>query len=92
METDHENHHSPYKHLRLRTFWNKGTISCVITLVALIAGVILVEFEWKMAGQYLLSFGIFGFAGGSTNWIAITMLFDEIPVRDCFKKRSECDL
>lgn len=31
------------------------------------------------AGEYLMAFGLFGFAGGATNWIAIVMLFDEIP-------------
>ena len=27
----------------------------------------------------MLAFGLFGFAGGVTNWLAITMLFDEVP-------------
>lgn len=31
------------------------------------------------AGAYIMAFGLFGFAGGATNWIAIVMLFDEIP-------------
>jgi len=29
--------------------------------------------------RYVLSFGLFGFAGGFTNWIAIQMLFYKIP-------------
>ena len=29
--------------------------------------------------QLGMAFGLFGFAGGATNWIAIVMLFDEIP-------------
>lgn len=29
--------------------------------------------------KYLLSFGLFGFAGGFTNWLAVKMLFDRIP-------------
>ena len=29
--------------------------------------------------QYILAFGLFGFAGGITNWLAIKMLFDKIP-------------
>ena len=29
--------------------------------------------------KYLLSFGLFSFAGGITNWLAVKMLFDRIP-------------
>jgi hypothetical protein len=29
--------------------------------------------------QYILSFGVFAFSGGLTNWIAIRMLFEKIP-------------
>lgn len=29
--------------------------------------------------RYILAFGLFGFAGGVTNWLAITMLFEEVP-------------
>lgn len=29
--------------------------------------------------KYLLAFGLFGFAGGMTNWLAVKMLFDKIP-------------
>jgi hypothetical protein len=30
--------------------------------------------------KYLLAFGLFGFAGGMTNWLAVKMLFDKIPL------------
>lgn len=29
--------------------------------------------------KYFLAFGLFGFAGGITNWLAVKMLFDKIP-------------
>ena len=32
-----------------------------------------------LRGRYILAFGLFGFAGGITNWLAVKMLFDEIP-------------
>jgi uncharacterized membrane protein YheB (UPF0754 family) len=31
-------------------------------------------------GPYILSFGLFGFAGGITNWLAVKMLFDKVPL------------
>lgn len=31
------------------------------------------------AAKYILGFGLFGFAGGVTNWLAVKMLFDRIP-------------
>lgn len=30
-------------------------------------------------GQFVLSFGLFAFSGGFTNWLAIKMLFDRVP-------------
>ena len=27
----------------------------------------------------MFAFGLFGFAGGITNWLAVKMLFDEVP-------------
>ena len=29
--------------------------------------------------KFVLSIGLFGFSGGITNWLAVKMLFDEIP-------------
>ena len=34
---------------------------------------------WCRSTNYVLSVGLFGFAGGITNWLAIKMLFDRIP-------------
>lgn len=67
-------------------FWTPGNLSNVFTSVIFVLGLVL---EIVFGGQcpagstcwtrYILSFGLFGFAGGVTNWMAITMLFDEIP-------------
>lgn len=35
--------------------------------------------EW-MTSEWVLAFGLFGFAGGITNWLAVKMLFDEIYI------------
>tara|TARA_B100000579_G_scaffold324890_1_gene274667 strand:+ start:1050 stop:1775 length:726 start_codon:yes stop_codon:yes gene_type:complete len=55
----------------------KGRISNSITFLLLILGIIfspdLVYADW------LLSAGLFGFAGGFTNWLAVKMLFDRVP-------------
>ncbi|KAJ6254318.1 hypothetical protein M0813_12501 [Anaeramoeba flamelloides] len=61
----------------------KGTISNSITFFFLILGLILIKTNTKNEnqqtfGQYLLAFGLFGFAGGVTNWLAVKMLFDKI--------------
>lgn len=55
----------------------KGRISNSITFFLLILGIIftpeIVYAEW------LLAAGLFGFAGGFTNWLAVKMLFDRVP-------------
>lgn len=39
--------------------------------------------RWPVAAdawaKYILSGGLFSFAGGMTNWLAVKMLFDRIP-------------
>jgi|EP00945_MAST-04E_sp_MAST-4E-sp1_P007116 translation elongation factor EF-1beta/uncharacterized membrane protein YheB (UPF0754 family) len=57
-----------------------GSVSNYVTFSLLVIGMIL---QWAFpntsAIPYLLSFGLFGFAGGFTNWLAVKMLFDKIP-------------
>jgi hypothetical protein len=36
--------------------------------------------DGSLGSKYVLSFGLFSFAGGITNWLAIKMLFDKIPL------------
>lgn len=63
---------------------NKGSLANSFTFVFMVIGVAM-RFalgDWENRSnpaRYVLAFGLFGFAGGITNWIAITMLFDEIP-------------
>lgn len=42
-------------------------------------GVVLVSHpETSGVGEWVLAFGLFGFAGGFTNWLAVKMLFDQV--------------
>ncbi len=59
--------------------WEKGNVSNLISLTLLIAGL------WgRVAGingsEWVLAVGLFGFAGGATNWLAVKMLFDRVPL------------
>eukprot|EP00239_Pterosperma_sp_CCMP1384_P006285 CAMPEP_0197851682 /NCGR_PEP_ID=MMETSP1438-20131217/18609_1 /TAXON_ID=1461541 /ORGANISM="Pterosperma sp., Strain CCMP1384" /LENGTH=273 /DNA_ID=CAMNT_0043465379 /DNA_START=316 /DNA_END=1134 /DNA_ORIENTATION=+ len=70
-------------------FWEKGNISNCTTAAIMIVGLalrIVYNDDWKdssvagaVAGRYILAAGLFGFAGGVTNWIAVKMLFDPLP-------------
>jgi len=65
-------------------FFEKGNISNIATFVIMVAGIAMrfgmdIDWDQNVAGRYVLAFGLFGFAGGVTNWLAITMLFDEVP-------------
>eukprot|EP00976_Prorocentrum_cordatum_P061433 1176301-Prorocentrum_minimum.AAC.1 len=64
-------------------FWEKGNISNLVTFVFMVVGIVMRfamgDWDDNIAGRYILAFGLFGFAGGVTNWLAITMLFDEVP-------------
>lgn len=60
----------------------KGFVSNVVSCVVMIIGLAM-RFSAgpeDVAARYVLSFGLFGFAGGVTNWLAVKMLFDEIPL------------
>jgi len=61
----------------------KGNISNVVTFLFMVAGMVMRftmdDWDDNIAGRYILAFGLFGFAGGVTNWLAIKMLFDEVP-------------
>ena len=59
--------------------FNKGTISNLISFTLLVCGI------WSMhiniaLGPWILAIGLFGFAGGVTNWLAVKMLFDKVPL------------
>ncbi|GMI11408.1 hypothetical protein TrVE_jg931 [Triparma verrucosa] len=59
---------------------NKGdTSNCLAFLIMLLGVFLNSKFPEEAFTKYLLSFGLFSFAGGITNWLAIKMLFDRIP-------------
>lgn len=60
---------------------NKGDVSNFVTFLVFLCGILL---RWWLGREnwvasLVLAFGLFGFAGGLTNSIAVTMLFDRIP-------------
>ncbi|KAJ6236010.1 hypothetical protein M0813_28286 [Anaeramoeba flamelloides] len=88
-ESDEEEKTFFQKHIQSR--FNKGFLSTAASLLIMILGIILTEMPRRRfkgdfektntyrVGDYFLAIGIFGFAGGFTNWIAVKMLFDKIP-------------
>jgi len=58
----------------------KGNVALLIMSLIMVGGVVLVFTEdIKEYEKYILAFGLFGFSGGFTNWIAVTMLFVRVP-------------
>ena len=68
-----------------KAFWTKGKISNGLSLLVLLAGLGLSAEPagtpaWlAAAAPWALAAGLFGFAGGITNWLAVKMLFDRVP-------------
>ncbi|KAI8484161.1 uncharacterized protein LOC144912127 isoform X2 [Branchiostoma floridae x Branchiostoma belcheri] len=62
---------------------DKGNISLIITFVvttiALTLFLLVQDVSGRQVVSYFLSGGLFGFAGGFTNWLAVVMLFTRIP-------------
>lgn len=63
----------------LRKYLNMGDISKVCTFLVMVVGIVLKHYIGSTFSRYVLAFGLFGFAGGVTNWLAVKMLFDRIP-------------
>jgi len=60
---------------------NKGDISNLITFAIMCAVLVVEIFVLEPEDRkynLLLAFGLFGFAGGFTNWLAIKMLFERV--------------
>ena len=57
----------------------KGNVSNFISFGVLVAG-ILGRMEGITGNEWVLASGLFGFAGGVTNWLAVKMLFDKVPL------------
>jgi uncharacterized membrane protein YheB (UPF0754 family) len=59
--------------------FNKGNTSNLISFALLVGGVWAVRAAMPL-GSWVLAAGLFGFAGGVTNWLAVKMLFDRVPL------------
>jgi hypothetical protein len=60
-----------------RSLFEKGRISNWISGAVLVGGLAASSrYPWS---DWLVAAGLFGFAGGVTNWLAVKMLFDRIP-------------
>ncbi len=62
-----------------RSFWEKGNISNLLSLALLGLGLVAEAERWPLS-SWILAAGLFGFAGGITNWLAVKMLFDRVPL------------
>ncbi len=62
-----------------KRFWEKGNVSNLISFVLLVLGLI-GRSQSTPGSEWLLAAGLFGFAGGLTNWLAVKMLFDRVPL------------
>jgi hypothetical protein len=61
-------------------YMNKGDLSNVATFLVMVVGLTLTrQHPESTVCAYVLAFGLFGFAGGITNWLAVKMLFDKVP-------------
>ena len=61
--------------------FNKGDASNLATFLIMAVGIIMKTQHPRMLGvDCVLSAGLFGFAGGVTNWLAVKMLFDRVPL------------
>eukprot|EP00011_Vannellida_sp_DIVA3-517-6-12_P002062 CAMPEP_0114626136 /NCGR_PEP_ID=MMETSP0168-20121206/11624_1 /TAXON_ID=95228 ORGANISM="Vannella sp., Strain DIVA3 517/6/12" /NCGR_SAMPLE_ID=MMETSP0168 /ASSEMBLY_ACC=CAM_ASM_000044 /LENGTH=288 /DNA_ID=CAMNT_0001837427 /DNA_START=69 /DNA_END=932 /DNA_ORIENTATION=+ len=65
---------------KVKRHMTKGNVANGISFVIMVIGLVLVAvFPKFLPVQFILAFGLFAFAGGITNWVAIKMLFDKIP-------------
>ena len=59
-------------------FFHKGNVSNLISFCLLVVGLAASsQMAWS---SWVLAAGLFGFAGGITNWLAVKMLFDRVPL------------
>lgn len=72
----------------VRPYLNKGSISNMCTFVVMVLGMMMggagygdcsrQSTDQQQFAAWLLAAGLFGFAGGITNWLAVKMLFDRV--------------
>ena len=67
-----------------KKFWEKGNISLLCSTLLLVLGAILVGVDCSLGPKYVLSLGLFSFAGGvysSTLRNALSLVFFDTPTR-----------
>lgn len=67
------------KSVGLERYISMGDWANIFTFFIMVIGILLKHFINDTFSRYILAFGLFGFAGGITNWLAVKMLFDKIP-------------
>ena len=60
-------------------YFEKGNVSNLISFGLLGVG-LFARMEGVAGSGWVLAVGLFGFAGGVTNWLAVKMLFDRVPL------------
>lgn len=80
----HDQSQEPKISSRYRHIINKNSVSLVVSAIIGVIGVIILlagrqDKTAVAVSHFFLSCGIFAFAGGFTNWLAIFMLFNRIP-------------
>lgn len=59
---------------------NKANVSNGISFFMMIVGGLLLKLKIEFfTVKVIFAGGLFGFAGGITNWLAVKMLFDTVP-------------
>lgn len=91
LEEDHQRQLSSRCSSLLHVVWvivsDKGVVSLILTFFILMIGVALLVLSRQLMlphsvaelSRYLVVAGVFGLAGGGTNWIAVIMLIYRIP-------------
>jgi hypothetical protein len=71
---------SVYLSLSLRLCLRFGDAANLSTFLIMIFGILIqISLGKSYSSKLIIAFGLFGFAGGITNWLAVKMLFDQIP-------------
>jgi len=67
-----------------KPYFSRGNNAVYINFIVMIVGIVIVFTSVcgtgsAAFGRYTMSFGLFGLAGGVTNWVAVYMLFEKVP-------------
>lgn len=66
-------------HVDWRRYYTKAFLSNAATFALMVAGVLMKALGVVRCTRWVLAAGVFGFAGGITNWLAVHMLFEKVP-------------